>query len=280
MNKLVSIIIPTRNSSKYLDEVLMSIKKQTYENIEIILVDCDSTDNTKMIASKYTDKVIEFKKKGDHRSEQKNFGVKSAKGEYVVCLDSDAELTENIILECVELGENGVDMVIIPERHKGQGFWAKSKALERECYLGDDTIECPWFFSRETFLLVGGYNEEMLAGEDWDLFNKLRLKGYKHARCASFINHNIGRLRFFNYVNKKRYYGRNIVKFVNKNVGNSIKKIPFFRLAYLRNWKLLIKHPFLTIGFVLLKLGEMLGLIVGVVESRICKINKDYYDTK
>jgi probable beta-1,3-galactosyltransferase len=59
-NPLVSVIIPTYNSSRTLEKCLKSIKNQTYKNIEIIVVDNNSIDNTKEIAKKYTGKVYNF----------------------------------------------------------------------------------------------------------------------------------------------------------------------------------------------------------------------------
>jgi glycosyltransferase involved in cell wall biosynthesis len=57
-NLLVSVIIPTYNSSRTLEKCLESIKNQSYKNIEIIVVDNNSKDNTKEIALKFTDKVF------------------------------------------------------------------------------------------------------------------------------------------------------------------------------------------------------------------------------
>jgi probable beta-1,3-galactosyltransferase len=57
---VVSVIIPTYKSSRTLEKCLESIKNQTYKNIEIIVVDNNSTDNTKEIAKKFTQKVINF----------------------------------------------------------------------------------------------------------------------------------------------------------------------------------------------------------------------------
>lgn len=274
---LVSVIIPTRNNSSCLRQCLETIKQQNYKNIEIIVVDGGSTDNTKKIARRYTSRVYNYGKTGDYRSAQKNMGVSLAKGKYVLCADSDGEYSKNVINECVELGEKGYDMVIIPEKFFGQGFWAKAKALERQCYLRDNTIEAPWFFRRKVFISVGGYSEEMFAGEDWDLFTRLKNKGFRYARCKSFTRQNLGRVRFFKYVNKKRYYGSNIINFIKKSKGSFVKKIPFFRLAYIRNWKLLIKHPFLVLGFMILKFGEMLGMGIGMLEAKIRRNIKDYY---
>jgi len=74
---LVSVIISTYNSEKFIESCLQSIRKQTYKNIEIIVVDKGSKDHTISIARKYTDKVFVIPAKG--RSEQKNFGAKRLK---------------------------------------------------------------------------------------------------------------------------------------------------------------------------------------------------------
>ena len=62
---LVSVIITTKNEEKHIENLLQSIKRQTYKNIEIILVDNYSTDRTREIARKYTDKIY---LKGPERS--------------------------------------------------------------------------------------------------------------------------------------------------------------------------------------------------------------------
>ena len=69
---LVSVIIPTKNSGKTLLQCLDSIKNQNYENIEIIVVDNYSTDNTLQIAKIYTNTVYTF---SPERSSQVNYGV-------------------------------------------------------------------------------------------------------------------------------------------------------------------------------------------------------------
>ena len=77
MNKKpkVSIIIPTKNSSKTLEYTLKSVISQSYKNIEIIVVDNNSSDNTKQIAKAYNARVYNF---GPECSAQMNFGVKKS----------------------------------------------------------------------------------------------------------------------------------------------------------------------------------------------------------
>src|SRR5919202_5218895 len=83
---LVSIIIPTKNSSKTLKLTLQSVANQTYSNYEVIIVDNYSTDNTLELARQYTTKVyIE----APERSAQVNFGIRKAKGKYIYEIGSD-----------------------------------------------------------------------------------------------------------------------------------------------------------------------------------------------
>ena len=150
-NSLVSVIVPTYNSNKYLDECLNSIKNQTYKNTELIVIDNNSTDNTKEIARRYTDKVYN---QGPERSAQRNFGVNQSNGEYVVIIDSDMVLADKVIESCVEkiqVGEN-IKGIIIPEESFGEGFWAQCKKLEKSFYVGVKWMEAARFFEKKAFL--------------------------------------------------------------------------------------------------------------------------------
>ena len=87
---LITIIIPTYNSSKYLRECLDSVKYQTYPNLEVIVVDGKSSDNTQNIINDYLNNPawhLFVSKKGVSR--QINVGLKRASGEYIYFLDSD-----------------------------------------------------------------------------------------------------------------------------------------------------------------------------------------------
>src|SRR3990172_7363179 len=83
---LVSIVVPTKNSSRTLSECLRSIREQTYPSIEIIVVDDYSSDNTRQIALMFSATIVLC---GGERSRQVNQGVKIAQGEFVYRVDSD-----------------------------------------------------------------------------------------------------------------------------------------------------------------------------------------------
>ena len=260
---LVSCIVNTRNEEKLIQNCLDSINNQTYKGTEIIVVDNNSTDNTKQISQKYTDKVLNF---GPERSYQKNFGARKASGEYLLFVDADMELNKNVIRECIQLikEDSSMKAIIIPEESFGEGFWAAVRSLEKKCYLEDPYIEAARFFEKKTFFKVGGYDENLIAGEDWDLTNRLKGK-IKIGRINSFLRHNEGKLSLFGAVRKKFYYSKHIKKFIDKN--KNFSQLTPFRIAFLRNWRLLLANPILSLGLVILKTCEFGAGLVGLLIS-------------
>ena len=87
---LVSIIIPAYNAEKYIKTTINSALKQTYQNIEIIVIDDGSTDKTKNIIQSIQDpRIIYIHQENQGQSAARNAGIKIAKGEYIALLDSD-----------------------------------------------------------------------------------------------------------------------------------------------------------------------------------------------
>ncbi len=97
-NKIVSIIIPIYNVEKYLERCLDSVSKQTYTNIEVLLIDDCSTDSSANIAKKYTNNDKRFKYikcvKNKGASSARNKGIKNAVGDYICFVDSDDWVSE------------------------------------------------------------------------------------------------------------------------------------------------------------------------------------------
>lgn len=92
LDKLISIIVPVYNVSNYITKCLDTIINQTYKNIEIILVDDGSTDNSYNICNEYAEKDHRIKlytKKNTGVSDTRNFGIDKSKGDYIMFIDSD-----------------------------------------------------------------------------------------------------------------------------------------------------------------------------------------------
>jgi glycosyltransferase involved in cell wall biosynthesis len=264
---LVSVIIPTKNSAETIELCLKSIKDQTYPAIEIIVVDNYSDDGTADIARKYA-RVFQ---KGPERSTQRNHGVENANGKYVVIIDSDMELTPNVIKECVqEISKQDVAAVIIPEISVGEGFWTNCKALERSCYIGDDTIEAARVFDKKIFQRMGGYDEDIAGGgEDWDLPQRVKKAGYVTGRIESLIKHHEGRLSLTRTMKKKYYYAKTIRKYIKKHPDMANKQITLIRPAYVRHWRRLARDPVHTTGFIFMKCCELMAGGAGVMLNEV-----------
>lgn len=250
---IVSIVVPTFNSERFLEDCLRSIREQIFSNVEVIVVDNYSTDRTRQIAERYGTRVVLCRAT---RSRARNVGNGLAKGKYVLSIDSDMELTLNVVSECVAKAESGVDAVIIPEFSEGEGFWAKCKALEKACYLEDELIEASRFFKKEVLEVIKGYDPELEAGEDWDLNQRIRKAGYHIGRINAIIKHLEGRLGLWETLSKKYEYGKSIKKYKRRHPKEAKQQLKPVRAAFIRNWKKLTKDPVNALGLLILKALE------------------------
>jgi glycosyltransferase involved in cell wall biosynthesis len=266
---LVSVIVPTKNSSETLTSCLKSIKNQSFKNYEIILVDNNSTDKTKEIASKFTKKIFN---KGPERSTQRNFGAKKASGKFLLFIDSDMTLDKNAIKEAVEIFSKNskVGGLIIPERSIGKSFWGKCKALEKGFYEGVEWIEAGRIFKKSIFEKVGGFDTTLISGEDWDLSH--RIAGVSEvSRIKSFVTHNEGDVSLMDVVKKKYYYSIHISKYITKSSGNlNIMVADRYKLFFSKPKKL-FKNPLLGVGLLFIKTCEFGGGFIGYMVGRIKK---------
>jgi glycosyltransferase involved in cell wall biosynthesis len=254
---LVSVIVTTRNNEATIATCLQSINSQTYHNLELIVVDNNSKDKTADIAKAYTEHVYT---KGPERSVQRNFAASKAQGDYVLVIDSDMELTKDVVAECVSRLKDDTQIVIIPEESFGIGFWAQCKALERSFYNGVDWIEAPRFFNKELYEHVGGYDESIVGGEDWDLHS--RVKQYtKAGRAQSFIRHDEGHLTLKEIIKSRQYYAKGFSQYFDKKQSKSSQSsgakqaLKVYGL-FLSNPYKLFKNPITGIGVLFMKTVE------------------------
>ncbi|MCX6775112.1 MAG: glycosyltransferase [DPANN group archaeon] len=110
----VSIIIPTLNEEKHIKALLKTLRRQTYKDFEIIIIDGDSKDNTKKIVRKFAKlhtrvKLIIEKKKSVGRA--RNLGANQAKGKYLLFLDADTLLSRHFLGKSIaELEKKKLDI--------------------------------------------------------------------------------------------------------------------------------------------------------------------------
>jgi len=273
---LASVVIPTFNSAEFVEQCLQSIKQQSYNNVEIIIVDGFSADKTVEIARKYTDKIYRYgpdqsKVRIFGASYQRNYGVTRAKGKFIYYVDVDMVLTKHVIASCVTEAEKGADAVIIPEESFGESYWAACKALERCCYWGDDLVEAPRFLRKEVWNKLGGLDLSICGGgDDWDLYKRLKTQGYKVVRTSEIVLHNEGKLTLKKLIKKRYLYGKYVRKYLQRYRVDAYKQFLPVRLSYLKNWRLFIRNPVHAVGFIIMRLVEYMAGLSGLLFSLIC----------
>lgn len=131
MKNLVSVIVPVYNSEKYLEECIESILNQTYTNIELLLVDDGSTDDSGIICKRYSkwdERVSYYYEENGGVSSARNNGLSNSKGKYVVFVDSDDVIGKRAI-------ENLINMNSSNCMPRMKLYAEKSGYYEREEYL-------------------------------------------------------------------------------------------------------------------------------------------------
>lgn len=284
---LVSVIVTTKNEEKNIGRCLQSIKIQNYpaDKIEIIVVDNDSTDQTAIIARRYTQQVFNH---GPERSAQRNFGINKARGEYFLFLDADMTLAPEVVSACVQRVEEELKSanpksklvgLYIREVITGQSFFSRVRRFERSFYNAT-AIDCVRFIQKAAFEKVGGFDENLTGPEDWDLDKKLRQIGETDL-IKEPIYHNEAEFNLRRYLQKKAYYSQKFDTYIAKWGKNDPDIQKQFGLYYRflgvfiekGKWLRLLAHPILTLGMYFLR-----GLVgAGFLWQKIISSSKDNY---
>lgn len=145
-NELISIIVPVYNAEKYLECCLSSIRQQTYQNIEVILVDDGSTDSSNEICFRYQMMDTRFKlhtQPNGGRSSARNKGLSLASGEYVGFVDSDDWIDDDMFEVLHEaMTSSNVDIVQCSYYyHKGNEVEDMSLSENEQCLSRDQALE-------------------------------------------------------------------------------------------------------------------------------------------
>ncbi len=208
---LVSVIIPTRHSERIIEKCLKAVKDQTYGNIEIIVIDSGG-DTTAEIARELGCKVI---RAIAHMTKARNIGTKYSAGEFLFHLDSDIQIRNDVVSDCVALCRRGADAVYVPQIFRGEGFWGKCREAELELYIGNQKLKIVRFMQRDALDAIGGYDESMISGEDWDVTQRLQ-EHFRIGTSSSIMIHGEGSISLQRLVRKSFQYGKTVGTYVRK----------------------------------------------------------------
>ena len=187
---LVSIVIPMYNNEETIAECIESLLNQTYRNLEIIVVDDGSTDDSYQIVKKYPIKVFRLETNyGPSRA--RNFGIKIANGDIIIFVEADAKYSSNYVeiiikpLNNTEIGGSiaGGRIVWSDKNNVLVRYWNTrfGEAIIAVTIEGLRPVIGAWAFRKEIFDKVGLYDETLKCGEDVDFVNRIKKAGYKIA---------------------------------------------------------------------------------------------------
>lgn len=181
----VSIIIPCYNSEATLEETLNSVFSQDYSNWEAILVNDGSPDNLESIALKWVEKDARFKyykKENGGLASARNYGVRKAKGLFILPLDSDNTINTSYLNKTLNVFQKNIniDIVYTDAEYFGekQGLW-KVGRFEPEKLLMRNYIDACAIYKKSVWECVEGYDENMpyQGNEDWVFWLSCSIKG-------------------------------------------------------------------------------------------------------
>lgn len=181
---LVSIYIPTKNRQALLATALDSVLQQTYPNIEILIVDDGSTDNTfeylTHLANKHS-KIRIFKNEVSKGAcAARNIAIKQAKGEFVTGLDDDDVFLPNRIASLVSAYDDNYAFVCSSMYwdygKKKRTIDAKAGRITLAQQLSYNEATSQVLAKKERVISVGGFDEQFVACQDYDLWTRLIIK--------------------------------------------------------------------------------------------------------
>jgi glycosyltransferase involved in cell wall biosynthesis len=265
----VSVVIPTRDSAADLRRCLASLTEDQGVAFEILVVDQESADGTRDVALDRGTTLLNVPRPGLYAppTHSRNVGAAAARGEYLLHLDADMVLAPAILGSAVRTCRDGAHIALVLEEvDVTSGFWADCKALERRTYRGSNILEAARFVRADIFHEIGGYDESLGSGEDWDIHARLAARG-AIGRLSEAVFHHLGEVAFRAQMRKKFKYGRSARKFLGKHETSQFSRA--MASAYWRSWHLFAREPLHAFGLVILRSGEVVALSAGIVAAML-----------
>lgn len=229
MKYKISIVIRTYNEQKHLGEVLESLKRQTYDNFEIIVVDSESTDKSLEIAGEYGVKIVPILKKNFNYSYASNIGVKNSTGDIICFLSGHSVPVNETYLEEInevfqndEIGGCYGDVIALEDGSLTEKIYNKLgyilnkniKNIKLEKQIHPGILSCSNACIRKEILIKHPFANELgkKGGEDVEVAYRIIEDGMYIAKVP--------------YLLVKHSHGSNFFKFIKE----------------LKNWKVMYKE--------------------------------------
>ncbi len=179
---LVTVITVVRNGQKTIENCILSVIRQKYDNIEYIIIDGDSGDNTLKIISKYRDYIDYYLSEKDSGIyEAMNKGLSLASGDYIYILNADDQITHyglyeifsnnnykkaDVIITSVRMIDGEKNYIVVPE------------AIDESVYISIPPLHPGTIYHKKVYNFLGGYSTQYKRVSDWEFF----LRVYSHGK--------------------------------------------------------------------------------------------------
>ena len=205
MLPFVSLIIPTLNEEKYLEQTITSLLSNDYPDskFEILIIDGLSTDNTLAITHEFSNKFANIRLISNPKIYQAaalNIGIKESKGDFIIRADAHAIYDKNYITSTIHLLQKDIYENVGPVQISiGNSLIEKAiaKAMNSKIGMGNAKyrldkrevfeVKSVWLgaWKKETLIKINGFDENLPISEDFDLNYRLRKSGGKIAASNS-----------------------------------------------------------------------------------------------
>jgi len=197
MSALVTVIIPCHNGEKLVGRAIKSVLAQSYQNVELLVIENNSTDNTfailKEFEKEYADKITVYAEKKKGACAARNLGLSKAKGEWIQFLDADDELLPLKIEKQMALVKNDNPDIVIDDYTIYHSVTQKphvSMVAQDDPWLGLINsrlgITSANLWKRESLLKVKGWDEGLSSSQEYDLMFRMFMMN-----CKAIVTHQV-----------------------------------------------------------------------------------------
>lgn len=183
---LITVIMPCYNGEKYLHEAIDSVLGQSYQNVELIVVDDGSTDGSRDIIRSYGQKIKSLEQQNRGPYPARNHGIREASGKYLAFLDADDYWAYDCLSKLHSSLENhNADLAYCGWQNVGEGGPGKHPYIPPD-YVKGDLIKCflkscPWpihaaLMKREIVEAIGGFSDRYFSSMDYDFWLRTAAK--------------------------------------------------------------------------------------------------------
>jgi glycosyltransferase involved in cell wall biosynthesis len=209
---LVSVIVPCYNSGKTLSRTINSVIRQTWERIEIIIINDGSTDKFTIEQLDFFStepKITIYSQSNKGLSSARNRGISISNGEYIMPLDSDDWLDNNAIKIMLDAyNKSNLNSIVFSDiKLEGKRVGVKETFCNPFEQLFSNQLPYCMLFPKSVFNEIPGYDETLLFGlEDWDLNIRLLINKYNFVKVnKSIFHYQVDRSGMFQSVTSKRF---------------------------------------------------------------------------